>query len=77
MSRRPTSLRGVTQYASVYPLVTTRALARAFTYEVPEDVVRGDVVSVRLGGARQRAVVIELEDSPPAGDRGCSDRKRR
>ena len=67
MSRRPTSLRGVTHYASVYPLVTTRALARPFTYEVPEDVVRGDVVSVRLGGARQRGVVIELEDSPPAG----------
>jgi primosomal protein N' (replication factor Y) (superfamily II helicase) len=57
----------VTRYASVYPLVTTRALARPFTYEVPEDVVRGDVVSVRLGGARQRGVVIELEDSPPEG----------
>src|SRR6476469_1186198 len=67
MSRTPTSLRSVTHYASVYPLVTTRALARPFTYEVPEDVVRGDVVSVRLGGARQRGVVIELEDSPPAG----------
>src|SRR4249919_4083499 len=67
MSRRPTSLRGVTHYASVYPLVTTRALARPFTYEVPEDVVRGDVVSVRLGGARQRGVVIGLEDSPPSG----------
>jgi primosomal protein N' (replication factor Y) len=57
----------VTHYASVYPLVTTRALARAFTYEVPEDVVRGDVVSVRLGGARQRGVVIDLEDAPPEG----------
>jgi primosomal protein N' (replication factor Y) len=57
----------VTYYASVYPLVTTRALARPFTYEVPEDVVRGDVVSVRLGGARQRGVVIGLEDAPPAG----------
>ena len=57
----------MTHYASVYPLVTTRALARPFTYEVPEDVVRGDVVSVRLGGARQRGVVIELEDSPPDG----------
>jgi primosomal protein N' (replication factor Y) len=57
----------VTHYASVYPLVTTRALARPFTYEVPEDVVRGDVVSVRLGGARQRGVVIDLEDAPPEG----------
>jgi primosomal protein N' (replication factor Y) len=57
----------VTHYASVYPLVTTRALARPFTYEVPEDVARGDVVSVRLGGARQRGVVIGLEDAPPEG----------
>ena len=57
----------MSRFASVYPLVTTRALARPFTYEVPEDVVRGDVVSVRLGGARQRGVVIDLEDSPPVG----------
>ncbi len=57
----------MSHYASVYPLVTTRALARPFTYEVPADVVRGDVVSVRLGGARQRGVVIGLEDSPPEG----------
>jgi len=57
----------VTQYASVYPLVTTRALARPFTYEVPDDVGRGAVVAVRLGGARQRGVVIGLEDAPPEG----------
>jgi len=57
----------VSRYASVYPLVTTRALARPFTYEVPEEVGRGAVVSVRLGGARQRGVVIGLEDAPPAG----------
>jgi primosomal protein N' (replication factor Y) len=57
----------VTQYASVYPLVTTRALARPFTYEVPDEVGRGAVVAVRLGGARQRGVVIGLEDSPPEG----------
>jgi primosomal protein N' (replication factor Y) (superfamily II helicase) len=57
----------VTQYASVYPLVTTRALARPFTYEVPDDVARGAVVAVRLGGARQRGVVIGLEDAPPEG----------
>src|SRR5207247_11208199 len=67
MSRRPTSLRGMTQYASVYPLVTTRALARPFTYEVPDEVGRGAVVAVRLGGARQRGVVIGLEDAPPEG----------
>ena len=57
----------MSRYASVYPLVTTRALARPFTYEVPEEVGRGAVVSVRLGGARQRGVVIGLEDAPPAG----------
>ena len=57
----------MTRYASVYPLVTTRALARPFTYEVPEEVERGAVVSVRLGGARQRGVVIGLEDAPPEG----------
>jgi primosomal protein N' (replication factor Y) len=57
----------VTRYASVYPLVTTRALARPFTYEVPDEVGRGAVVAVRLGGARQRGVVIGLEDTPPAG----------
>ena len=48
------------RYATVYPLVTTRALARPFTYEAPDDVERGAVVSVRLGGAKQRGVVIEL-----------------
>ena len=57
----------MTQYASVYPLVTTRALARPFTYEVPDEVGRGAVVAVRLGGARQRGVVIGLEDAPPEG----------
>jgi primosomal protein N' (replication factor Y) len=57
----------VTQYASVYPLVTTRALARPFTYEVPDEVGRGAVVAVRLAGARQRGVVVGLEDAPPEG----------
>jgi primosomal protein N' (replication factor Y) (superfamily II helicase) len=57
----------VSRYASVYPLVTTRALARPFTYEVPDGVERGAVVSVRLGGAKQRGVVIDVGDEPPAG----------
>jgi primosomal protein N' len=57
----------VSRYASIYPLVTTRALARAFTYEVPEGVERGAVVSVRLGGAKQRGVVVEVGDEAPAG----------
>ena len=57
----------MSRYASVYPLVTTRALARPFTYEVPDEVGCGAVVAVRLGGARQRGVVVGLEDAPPAG----------
>jgi primosomal protein N' (replication factor Y) len=57
----------VSRYASVYPLVTTRALARPFTYEAPDDVERGAVVSVRLGGAKQRGVVVGFDDAPPHG----------
>jgi primosomal protein N' (replication factor Y) len=57
----------VSRFASVYPLVTTRALSRPFTYEAPDEVTLGSVVSVRLGGARQRGVVIELDEEPPAG----------
>jgi primosomal protein N' (replication factor Y) (superfamily II helicase) len=55
------------RYALVYPLVSTRALARPFTYRVPEDVGAGSVVSVRFGGARRRGVVVEVGDEPPAG----------
>src|SRR5439155_20161248 len=57
----------MSRYASVYPLVTTRALARPFTYEVPEDVDRGAVVSVRLGGGRKRGVVVGVDEAPPTG----------
>jgi len=57
----------VSRYASVYPLVTTRALSRPFTYEAPDEVQLGSVVSVRLGGAKQRGVVIEVDEAPPAG----------
>ncbi len=57
----------MSRYASVYPLVTTRALARPFTYEVPDEVDVGAVVSVRLGGARQRGVVVEVGKTPPEG----------
>jgi primosomal protein N' (replication factor Y) len=54
-------------YASVYPLVTTRAVARPFTYEVPPDVGKGAVVSMRFHGARRRGVVVGLEERPPEG----------
>ena len=39
----------MSRYASVYPLVTARALARPFTYEVPDDARVGAVVEVRFG----------------------------
>ena len=54
-------------YASVYPLVSSRAVARPFTYEVPPEVGKGAVVSVRFGGAKRRGVVVGLEESPPEG----------
>jgi primosomal protein N' (replication factor Y) (superfamily II helicase) len=56
-----------TKYASVYPLVTARALARPFTYEVPEEVERGSVVQVPFGRSHPRAVVVELDEGPPEG----------
>ena len=54
-------------YASVYPLVSSRAVARPFTYEVPPEVGKGAVVSVRFAGAKRRGVVVGLEESPPEG----------
>ena len=53
--------------AEIYPLVTARALARPFTYEVTEDVERGAVVSVGLGGRRVRGIVIEIGVEAPEG----------
>ena len=53
--------------ASVYPLVTARALAREFTYEVPDDVGPGAVVEVRFGNARHRGVVTEVGVAAPDG----------
>jgi primosomal protein N' (replication factor Y) (superfamily II helicase) len=54
-------------YAEIFPLVTARALARAFTYRVPEEVARGDVLSVGLGGRRVRGVVVDVGVEPPNG----------
>ena len=53
--------------AEVFPLVTARALARPFTYLVPEDVGPGDVVSVQLGRRRVRGVVARVGVAAPAG----------
>ncbi len=57
----------MTRYASVYPLVTARALAREFTYEIPEELALGAVVEVRFGNARRRGVVTGVDVTPPAG----------
>ena len=51
----------------MYPLVSSRALARPFTYEVPEGVEAGAVVALRFGRAAQRGVVVETEVEPPDG----------
>jgi primosomal protein N' (replication factor Y) (superfamily II helicase) len=57
----------VSRFASVVPLVTARALAREFTYEVPDEVGRGAVVDVRFGNARRRGVVTDVDVPPPEG----------
>ncbi len=57
----------MSRFASVYPLVTARHLARAFTYEVPDDVGRGAVVEVRFGNAKRRGVVVEAPAEVPPG----------
>ena len=54
-------------YASVYPLVTARAVARTFTYEVPDEARVGDVVEVLFGNARRRGVVTEIGVDLPEG----------
>lgn len=53
--------------AEIYPLVTARALARPFTYEVPDGVERGAVVNVGLGGRRVRGLVVEVGVEAPPG----------
>jgi primosomal protein N' (replication factor Y) len=53
--------------ASVYPLVTARAVARPFTYEVPEDAEKGAVVEVKFGNASRRGVVTEMDVLAPDG----------
>jgi primosomal protein N' (replication factor Y) len=57
----------MTRYASVYPLVSARAVARAFTYEVPDGTGRGAIVQVRFGGSRRRGVVVDPEVAAPDG----------
>ena len=61
-ARRP-----VSRLASVYPLVSARALARPFTYEVPDGTEKGAVVQVRFGNVRRRGVVVEVDVQSPEG----------
>jgi primosomal protein N' (replication factor Y) len=53
--------------AEIFPLVTARALARRFTYEVADDVERGAVISVGLGSRRVRGLVVEVGVDAPRG----------
>jgi primosomal protein N' (replication factor Y) (superfamily II helicase) len=56
----------VPRLASVYPIVSARALARPFTYEIEDEVGKGAVVAIRFGNARRRGVVVDADaDAPP------------
>ncbi|MGZ4358790.1 MAG: replication restart helicase PriA [Gaiellaceae bacterium] len=57
----------MSRLASVYPLVTTRSLVRAFTYLVPDGVGLGAIVAIPLGGAKRRGLVTKLDAEPPEG----------
>ncbi len=57
----------VPRYASVYPLVPARALARIFTYEVPDGVQKGAVVEVRFARSKARGVVVDVNGKAPEG----------
>ena len=54
-------------YASVYPLVSARAVAREFTYEVDDDVEVGAIVNVPFGRSRTRGIVVGLQGEVPDG----------
>ena len=53
--------------ASVYPLVSSRSVARPFTYAVPEGVRKGAVVAIRFGRGAARGVVVETGVEAPPG----------
>ena len=53
--------------ASVYPLVSSRSVARPFTYEVPDGVEKGAVVAIRFGRGAARGVVVETGVQAPPG----------
>ena len=53
--------------AAVYPLVSTRSVARPFTYEVGDGIAKGAVVELRFGRGRARGVVTEVGVEAPPG----------
>jgi primosomal protein N' (replication factor Y) len=56
----------VSRLASVYPIVSARALARPFTYEIGDEVGKGAVLAIRFGNARRRGVVVDADaEAPP------------
>ena len=57
----------MSRLASVFPLVSARALARPFTYEVPDDAGKGAVVEIRFANARRRGVVVDIDVEVPEG----------
>ena len=57
----------MSRLASVFPLVSARALARVFTYEVPDAVGKGAVVEIRFANARRRGVVVDADVEAPEG----------
>src|SRR6476661_5114442 len=54
-------------FASVYPLVTARAVAREFTYEVEEGVGVGAIVRMPFGRSRARGIVTAIVEAAPVG----------
>src|SRR5581483_11778676 len=56
-------------FAEVYPLVTARAVARPFTYAVPEEAPLGvgSIVRVPFGRSRARGIVTALVETAPPG----------
>jgi primosomal protein N' (replication factor Y) len=56
----------VSRLAYVYPIVSARALARPFTYEIDDEVGKGAVLAIRFGNARRRGVVVDADaEAPP------------
>jgi primosomal protein N' (replication factor Y) len=55
----------VSRLASVYPIVSARALARPFTYEIGDEVEKGAVLAIRFGNARRRGVVVDADTEAP------------